>query len=104
MADSDEKQNGMQVILKPFYQRASEAEERLSKLEASLATTKKDSGDYESEKLVSQLRAELEEAKSEQMTAQEKIKDLEKQNAKLEYRIIHLIRAVRVSDEEVLPQ
>ncbi|KAL6133993.1 hypothetical protein ACLB2K_066226 [Fragaria x ananassa] len=69
--------------LKPFYQRASEAEDRLTRLEAALAS-KQDSGNKDHSKLNSEL--------------QEKIKKLAAENAKLQYRIHHLVQAVRDAD------
>ncbi|XP_062004059.1 uncharacterized protein LOC133721453 [Rosa rugosa] len=69
--------------LKPFYQRASEAEDRLTRLEAALAS-KKDSGNKDDSKLISEL--------------QEENKKLAAENAKLQYRIHHLVQAVRDAD------
>ncbi|KAM5558672.1 hypothetical protein ABKV19_020385 [Rosa sericea] len=69
--------------LKPFYQRASEAEDRLTRLEAALAS-KKDSGNKDHSKLISEL--------------QEENKKLTAENAKLQYRIHHLVQAVRDAD------
>ncbi|PRQ44831.1 hypothetical protein RchiOBHm_Chr3g0483561 [Rosa chinensis] len=69
--------------LKPFYQRASEAEDRLTRLEAALASNK-DSGNKDHSKLISEL--------------QEENKKLAAENAKLQYRINHLVQAVRDTD------
>ncbi|XP_050381830.1 uncharacterized protein LOC126798811 [Argentina anserina] len=60
--------------LKPFYQRASEAEDRLTRLEAALISK-------DESKLISEL--------------QEENKKLATENAKLQYRIRHLVRAIR---------
>ncbi|KAK9922089.1 hypothetical protein M0R45_030570 [Rubus argutus] len=72
--------------LKPFYQRASEAEDRLTRLEAALAN-KKDSGNKDHSKLISEL--------------QEENKKLVAENAKLQYRIHHLVGAVRDADDKL---
>ncbi|KAL5719810.1 hypothetical protein ACHQM5_012547 [Ranunculus cassubicifolius] len=69
-------------LLKPFYDRASQAEERLSKLELAI-NTKKD--DDDKEKIIS----------SDNLIAAMEIKKLKIEKEKLDYRIIHLIRAVR---------
>ncbi|KAL6993808.1 hypothetical protein U1Q18_011922, partial [Sarracenia purpurea var. burkii] len=74
-------------ILKPFYQRASVAEERLAKIEASLASRfwKQETGELQSKldgvkvKQVSEKEKELEE-----------IEKLRAVNAKLKYRIIQV--------------
>ncbi|XP_076905831.1 uncharacterized protein LOC143561718 [Bidens hawaiensis] len=89
--------NDIQETLKPFHQRASEAEERLAKLEAAIAT-KTDSGSNEPSNKVAELQKELEDAKSEGLAEKEKaLKDLQRlteENAKLQYRITHLVRAL----------
>ncbi|KAL9155115.1 hypothetical protein ABFS82_10G161100 [Erythranthe guttata] len=93
--------NNLDEILTPFYQRATEAEERLAKLEASLSKNKE-----EQSKLISELRLELENAKAEQISEREKaikeVKELTAENGKLKYRIIHLVRAVREADAAAL--
>ncbi|KAL6966613.1 hypothetical protein U1Q18_032395 [Sarracenia purpurea var. burkii] len=89
-------------ILKPFYQRASIAEDRLAKLEASLTSSfwKQgtgvgfDSGNKELLKIVSELQSKLDGVKVEQVSEKEKeleeIEKLRAVNAKLKYRIIQV--------------
>ncbi|KAF4354689.1 hypothetical protein G4B88_029533 [Cannabis sativa] len=71
MADS-EKQTGLGDSLKPFFHRASEAEERLSRLEAALAT-KKDAGNEELLKVISELQSKLEATNVELVSESEKV-------------------------------
>ncbi|MFS8001983.1 hypothetical protein Hanom_Chr13g01196771 [Helianthus anomalus] len=94
--------NDLQEALKPFHQRASEAEERLAKLEAALATkTVADTGSNESSNKVAELQKLLEDAESKRLAEREKaLKDLQRvteENAKLHYRITHLVRALEKS-------
>ncbi|CAA2986646.1 Hypothetical predicted protein [Olea europaea subsp. europaea] len=94
MAESD----NLEATMKPFYQRASKAEDRLARLEAALSY-KKESGNEELLKRVSELQSELENVKAEQVAERQKAtKELEQltaENEKLKYRITHLIRAVK---------
>ncbi|KAL3632507.1 hypothetical protein CASFOL_025491 [Castilleja foliolosa] len=96
--------NNLEQILEPFYQRASEAEDRLARLEASLAKNKESVND-EQLKLVSELQLELENAKAEQVAEREKAKKevqhLTTENEKLKYRIIHLVRALKEADSKL---
>ncbi|KAL2535030.1 hypothetical protein Adt_08381 [Abeliophyllum distichum] len=96
--------NNLETTLKPFYQRASEAEDRLARLEAALSE-KKDSGNEELLKRVSELQSELENVKSEQVAERQKatieLQQLTVENEKLKYRITHLIRAVKEADTEL---
>ncbi|KAI3471624.1 hypothetical protein Pfo_028274 [Paulownia fortunei] len=91
--------NNLAEILIPFYQRASEAEDRLARLEASLPETK------EQLKLVGELQSKLENAKAEQVAEREKamkeVQHLTAENAKLQYRIIHLVRALKEADSKL---
>ncbi|KAJ0496562.1 hypothetical protein HanHA89_Chr13g0501191 [Helianthus annuus] len=93
--------NDLQEALKPFHQRASEAEERLAKLEAALATKTADTGSNESSNKVAELQKLLEDAESKRLAEREKaLKDLQRvseENAKLHYRITHLVRALEKS-------
>ncbi|KAL5719702.1 hypothetical protein ACHQM5_012447 [Ranunculus cassubicifolius] len=86
-------------VLKPFYDRASQAEERLSKLELAINTKKDVKIDGDKEKIISNLKAKLKEKETtheaERKEAAMEIKKLKIEKEKLEYRIIHLIRAVR---------
>ncbi|KAL6530489.1 hypothetical protein OROMI_028378 [Orobanche minor] len=92
--------NNIEEILRPFYRRASEAEDRLTRLEASL-TRNKETGNDEQLKLVSELKSELEDVKAKQVAEREAMKEMEHlatENAKLQYRIIHLVRALKEAD------
>ncbi|KAM6568262.1 hypothetical protein CsatB_016247 [Cannabis sativa] len=102
MADS-EKQTGLGDSLKPFFHRASEAEERLSRLEAALAT-KKDAGNEELLKVISELQSKLESTNAELVSESEKARKLAVENAKLQYRIQHLVWAVEKADHHELEQ
>ncbi|OAY43224.1 uncharacterized protein LOC110621101 [Manihot esculenta] len=104
MAASETQQSGngsdLGEILKPFYNRASEAEDRLSRLELALASKK----DAENEKLlktISELQSKLEGANAQLASEQEKAKKLAMENAKLQYRISHLVQAVRDGDSKL---
>ncbi|XVE95902.1 hypothetical protein REPUB_Repub02eG0175400 [Reevesia pubescens] len=87
-------------LLKPLYQRAIEAEERLSRLEAVLAG-KKDAGNQELSQFISELQAKLEDANAETLLEREKAKKLALENEKLKYRIAHLVQAVREADQKL---
>ncbi|KAL9409097.1 hypothetical protein AB3S75_047476 [Citrus x aurantiifolia] len=82
MADSHQP-NNFEEALKPFYQRASEAEERLLKLEADLAS-KKDAGNEDHLKTISnfQSKAENDNAEAEKLATEfEKLKYVEQADA-----------------------
>ncbi|KAE8690014.1 6-phosphogluconate dehydrogenase family protein [Hibiscus syriacus] len=91
-------------LLKPFYKRAIEAEERLSRLEAVLAGIKvmvdvfMKSGAFP---LISELQAKLEVANAEALSEREKAKQLTMENEKLKYRISHLVQAVKEADQKL---
>ncbi|WCJ33425.1 hypothetical protein M5689_014787 [Euphorbia peplus] len=87
-------------VLKPFYERASEAEDRLSRLEAALAN---DEGTKNGEllKRIIELQSKLESAQAKLELEQEKAKKLSTENSKLQYRVLHLVRAVREGQNEV---
>ncbi|KAI3667359.1 hypothetical protein L6452_42415 [Arctium lappa] len=93
--------NDLQAALKPFHQRASEAEERLARLEAAIATTK-DSGNEELSNKVAEMQRMLEDAKAQQLAEREKalkeVKWATEENVKLRYRITHLVRALKKAD------
>ncbi|XP_010269673.1 PREDICTED: uncharacterized protein LOC104606267 isoform X1 [Nelumbo nucifera] len=107
-----EKSNDLKEVLKPFYQRASEAEDRLARLENALGDKRgkslfgfiidPDSGNEELSKIVSELQSKLDEVKAEQLAEREKAaKEMQKltaENAKLQYRITHLVRSLREAD------
>lgn len=97
----------IQAIIRPFHHRANEAEERLAKLEAALARNKGSSGIGQGELLtcLTELRAKMEKARLEQTSEREKaLKEQEKlatENAKLQYRISHLVRSLKEADEKL---
>lgn len=78
-----------------------ELKDRLSKLEAALSG-KKDSGNEELLKMISDLQSKLQHAEAEQISEREKAqKDIQKltvENAKLQYRVTHLVRALKEAD------
>ncbi|XP_027935257.1 uncharacterized protein LOC114190530 [Vigna unguiculata] len=82
----------LQLTLKPFYQRAAEAEERLSRLEATL-NNKEDARNEENTKVINDLQSKLKAANAEIVSEKEKIRTLTEENAKLQYRIIQLVRS-----------
>lgn len=96
----------IQAIIRPFHHRANEAEERLAKLEAALARNKGSSvmGQEELLTCLTELRTKMEKARLEQISEKEKaLKEqgkLATENAKLQYRISHLVRALKEADEK----
>ncbi|PSS33558.1 Centrosomal protein [Actinidia chinensis var. chinensis] len=96
--------NDLQDLLKPFYQRASQAEDRLARLEATYAN-KKESGNEEKRKMVTELQSPIEGVQVEQISengkALEEIKKLRAENAKLKYQITHLVRALKEADSKL---
>ncbi|KAL5546379.1 hypothetical protein UlMin_006066 [Ulmus minor] len=99
MADS-EKGSDLEETLKPFYQRASEAEDRLSKLEAALVS-KQDAGNDEHLKIITELQSKLEDAQKELVSERAKAQKFSAENAKLQYRVIHLVQAVKEADHKL---
>ncbi|KDP26088.1 hypothetical protein JCGZ_21121 [Jatropha curcas] len=99
MATPEAQKGGLDIgeLLKPFYQRASEAEDRLSRLEVALAS-KKDAENEELWKTISELQSKLEDANTELISEQEKVRKLAAENAKLQYRVLHLVRALHECD------
>ncbi|CAH1418432.1 uncharacterized protein LOC111889555 isoform X2 [Lactuca sativa] len=89
--------NDLQEALKPFYQRASEAEERLARLEAAFST-RKDTGNEELLNKVAQLQRMLEDEKEKALKEAQKASE---ENAKLRYRITHLTRALQKADSDL---
>ncbi|XP_021741050.1 uncharacterized protein LOC110707337 [Chenopodium quinoa] len=102
MANCAIPNEGLKDLLKPFYQRASEAEERLSKLELeTLISSKKEfpkAGDEESSKKVKELELKLEEVTAELAAEKEKVAKLTVENDKKDYRMIHLVRSLKEAD------
>ncbi|KAK6945257.1 hypothetical protein RJ641_026359 [Dillenia turbinata] len=103
MAES-EKPNNLHDLLKPFYDTASEAEDRLSRLESALGS-KKDAGDELLLKSINDLQAKLKDSELSQVTerqqAQGEIQRLAAENQKLQYRITHLVRALNEADRKL---
>ncbi|XP_027367090.1 uncharacterized protein LOC113873243 [Abrus precatorius] len=89
--------NDVELTLKPFYQRASEVEERLSRLEAAF-NSDKDAGNEEHLKVINDLQSKLNVANAELISEKEKAQMLAAENEKLQYRIIHLLRALKDAD------
>ncbi|XP_072961573.1 uncharacterized protein [Typha angustifolia] len=105
MAEVDGTKN-LEETLKPFHQRASEAEDRLDKLEALLVkkgNLNSDSNEMSSiiEEFQSKLEIAQEELMSEKEKASKEIQKLTAENLKLQYRISHLIRALNEVDSKV---
>ncbi|XP_021833263.1 uncharacterized protein LOC110773072 [Prunus avium] len=94
----------LEETLKPFYQRASQAEDRLARLEAALAAKKghpSDSANEDYSELINEIQSKLKDACAEIVLEQEKNKKLAAENAKLQYRIHHLVQAVRDADDKL---
>ncbi|KAJ4824649.1 hypothetical protein Tsubulata_020486 [Turnera subulata] len=108
-------------LLKSFYQRASDAEsidvllsldgcfmravldsmrDRLSRLESALASNK-DARNEELLMTISELQEKLGAANGDLASEREKVVKLADENAKLRYRINHLVRAVRLGDAKL---
>ncbi|XP_010427600.1 PREDICTED: uncharacterized protein LOC104712401 [Camelina sativa] len=87
--------------LKPFFHRATEAQERLAKLEAAVASTKTDIPDAKLVEEIAQIQSKLEEANATVMQEQRKVKELTIENDKQKYRILQLVRALKDADEKL---
>ncbi|XP_021724188.1 uncharacterized protein LOC110691558 [Chenopodium quinoa] len=102
MANSAIPNEGLKDLLKPFHQRASEAEERLSKLELDTVVSSKkefhEVGIEESSKKAKELELKLEEVTAELAAEKEKVAKLTVENAKKDYRMIHLVRSLKEAD------
>ncbi|KAF8039299.1 hypothetical protein BT93_B1741 [Corymbia citriodora subsp. variegata] len=94
---ASENRTDLNKLLEQFRQRASEAQDRLSRLEAAIGK-EKDSHEEEYCKKVSKLESELECVKSELAAEHKKAEELAVENAKLKYRVTHLIQAVKEAD------
>nr|GMD41787.1 uncharacterized protein LOC109181465 [Ipomoea batatas] len=69
----------------------------MARLEASLAS-KNNSGNEQLATRVQELQSKLEDAKVELAAEKERAQQLTAENAKLQYRIIHLVRALKQAD------
>ncbi|KAM0907008.1 hypothetical protein ACQ4PT_016414 [Festuca glaucescens] len=87
-----------QEALKPFEERASDAETRLAKLEALLLS--KGSGSETCSAAVKDVLSKLDAVSAECLAEKEKNRKLTMENEKLQYRISHLIRAVKEADSK----
>ncbi|CAN6206376.1 unnamed protein product [Urochloa humidicola] len=94
-ADDSRATAALDEALKPFQERASEAEIRIAKLEALLYNQDGlNSGSEASSSAMKDLQSKLDLVSAECLTEKKKNKKLIMENEKLQYRIIHLIRAV----------
>ncbi|CAG7902877.1 unnamed protein product [Brassica rapa] len=97
MAEEDQ----LPETLKPFFHRATEAQERLARLEAALASTKTDVPDAELVEKITQMQSKLEEANKTVKQEKDKVEKLTSENEKQRYRILHLVRALEDADEKL---
>ncbi|KAI9121186.1 hypothetical protein K1719_008219 [Acacia pycnantha] len=92
--------NELQEIIKPFRQRTAEVEERVARLEAAVASVK-DAGNEKHLKQIDDLQSKLEKANAELVAEKEKAQKLAAENEKLQYRIIHLSRALKEANKKL---
>ncbi|KAL9232599.1 hypothetical protein vseg_007694 [Gypsophila vaccaria] len=94
------KDEALKDLLKPFYQRAADAEVRLAKLEAELSLKNGNSGTVNEEctKKVQELELKLEEMTAKLAAEREKVAKLTTENNKKDYRIAHLVHTIREAD------
>lgn len=97
MAEEDQ----LPETLKPFFHRATEAQERLARLEAALASTKTDVPNAEIVEKITQMQCKLEEANKTVKQEKDKVEKLTSENEKQRYRILHLVRALEDADEKL---
>ncbi|RLN35983.1 uncharacterized protein C2845_PM03G15360 [Panicum miliaceum] len=98
-ADNSRATAALDEALKPFRERASEAEIRIAKLEALLYN--KDglnNGSETSSSAMKDLQSKLDAVSAECLTEKEKNKKLVMENEKIQYRITHLIRAIKEAE------
>ncbi|CAN6169128.1 unnamed protein product [Urochloa humidicola] len=94
-ADDGRETAALDEVLKPFQERASEAEIRIAKLEALLYNQDGlNNGSEANSSAMKDLQSKLDAVSAECLTEKEKNKKLIMENEKLQYRITHLIRAV----------
>ncbi|KAF3326205.1 hypothetical protein FCM35_KLT09285 [Carex littledalei] len=104
-AKAESGERDLEQTLRPFYDRATEAEDRLAKLEELLIKK----GDSENDTKVSSILEEFQlklniadaEITSEREKASKEIQKLTAENQKLKYRIAHLIRALNEADSKL---
>ncbi|KAF8670383.1 hypothetical protein HU200_050686 [Digitaria exilis] len=98
-ADDGRAAAALDEALKPFQERASEAEIRIAKLEALLYNQDgPNSGSENNSSAMKDLQSKLETISAECLTEKEKNKKLIMENEKLQYRITHLIRAIKEAE------
>ncbi|KMT15071.1 hypothetical protein BVRB_3g061930 [Beta vulgaris subsp. vulgaris] len=102
MANCAIPNEGLKDLLKPFYHRASEAEDRLSKLETVISSKKgiseAGSGNEECSTKVKELELKLKEVTAELAAEREKVAKLTVENNKKDYRMSHLVRSLKETD------
>ncbi|RLM86108.1 uncharacterized protein C2845_PM04G33190 [Panicum miliaceum] len=98
-ADNSRATAALDEALKPFQERASEAEIRIAKLEALLSNIDVlNNGSETSSSAMKDLESKLDAVSAECLTEKEKNKKLIMENEKLQYRITHLIRAIKEAE------
>ncbi|KAJ3697546.1 hypothetical protein LUZ61_001251 [Rhynchospora tenuis] len=105
MAKAELKEGDLEQTLKPFYDRAAEAEERLAKLEELLIKKGNSENETKVSSVVEEFQSKLTIANtdiaSEREKASKEIQKLTIENEKLKYRIAHLIRALKDADSKL---
>ncbi|KAJ4755806.1 threonine-tRNA ligase 2 [Rhynchospora pubera] len=102
MAKAELGDKDLEQTLKPFYDRAAQAEERLAKLEELLIKKGNSENETKVSSVVEEFQSKLTIANadiaSEREKASKEIEKLTAENQKLKYRVAHLIRALRDAD------
>ncbi|KAL5198827.1 hypothetical protein ABZP36_002339 [Zizania latifolia] len=100
MAGGDDRAaEGLEEALRPFHDRASDAETRLAKLEALLLNKGGlNNGSGTNSSAMKDLQSKLNAVNTECLAEKEKNKKLIIENEKLQYRITHLVRALKEAD------
>lgn len=88
----------LEQALKPFEERASDAETRLAKLEALLNKDGLGSGSETISSATKDLQSKLDAVSAECLAEKDKNRKLTTENEKLQYRISHLLRAVKEAE------
>ncbi|KAJ4815024.1 Serine/threonine-protein kinase TAO1-A [Rhynchospora pubera] len=105
MAKAQLKEEDLEQTLKPFYDRAAEAEDRLAKLEELLIKKGNSANETKESSIIEEFQSKLTIANadigSEREKASKEIEKLTAENQKLKYRVAHLIRALRDADSKL---
>ncbi|KAJ1697149.1 hypothetical protein LUZ63_005661 [Rhynchospora breviuscula] len=105
MAKAQLKEGDLEQTLKPFYDRAAEAEDRLAKLEELLIKKGNSATETKESSIIEEFQSKLTlvnaDIASEREKASKEIEKLTAENQKLKYRIAHLIRALRDTDSKL---